>query len=235
MTKHWADGPMAALDFETTGTDPETARIVQAALVVDNRKEYGGMVTVVDCLVDSDVEIPKEATEIHGFTTEIVKKMGFPAKATIEFLIEALTEFDDYPLVICNVPYDWPLLVAEAKRHEIEIVARPSFLDPLLIDRHVDRYRKGSRKLVDMAALYEVPFDGKAHSATADAFTAIGVMREIVNRYPDLRKYSLVELQAVQNQWYEAWKQGVNAYWEKNNKPQRVTNSWPKIERKVAV
>jgi DNA polymerase III epsilon subunit-like protein len=33
MSPTWADGPMATFDLETTGVDPETARIVTASVI----------------------------------------------------------------------------------------------------------------------------------------------------------------------------------------------------------
>lgn len=54
------------LDLETTSSDPETARIVQIALAVDN--EYPKV-----NFVNPQIPIPPESTAIHGITDDIVK------------------------------------------------------------------------------------------------------------------------------------------------------------------
>ena len=47
-------------------------------------------------------------------------------------------------------------------------------LDPRVLDKHIDPYRRGGRKLTDLCAHYKVALDG-AHSADADAIAACRV------------------------------------------------------------
>ena len=65
---NWSDGRLLAFDTETTGTDPETARIVSAACLW-----RGGASEAADeeWLVNPGVPIPAEATAIHGITDEM--------------------------------------------------------------------------------------------------------------------------------------------------------------------
>ena len=63
----WNTLPRAAFDLETTGKNSRSARIVTASItVVDSR---GELVQEHEWLADPGVEIPLEASEVHGVTT----------------------------------------------------------------------------------------------------------------------------------------------------------------------
>ena len=55
-------------------------------------------------------------------------------------------------------------------------------LDPRVLDRHLDRYRKGRRTLTDLCAHYGVTLEG-AHDAAADALAALEVVRALGRRF----------------------------------------------------
>ena len=72
------------------------------------------------------------------------------------------------PVVAYNAPYDFSLLKYEALRHGIEpIIAPAPVIDPLVLDKAHDRYRKGKRTLEVVAAHYAVSLVG-AHDAAAE-------------------------------------------------------------------
>jgi hypothetical protein len=104
---------MVGLDLETTGRDPEEARIVSASLV-----EVGGGLPLREraWLVDPGVEIPEGATEVHGITTERVRAEGLPTDAAIGEILTALDQAlgTSRPLVIFNARYDLTVLDREA-------------------------------------------------------------------------------------------------------------------------
>lgn len=184
--------PVGCLDFETTGVDPENDRIVSAAFVLLD--QTGQVHEGRHWLVNPGVPIPAGATEVHGITDEQVQTDGMAAATAVEQIAQALARFvsEEYrhqvggivPLVVFNAPYDLTMLDREIKRHEVGLVGDidgvggiwwdvAPVIDPLVIDKHVDRYRKGSRKLVDLAQLMPgVEYEGDAHNATADAVTA---------------------------------------------------------------
>jgi DNA polymerase-3 subunit epsilon len=228
-SRHWADGSFVAFDCESTGIDPLTARILQAAIVLDDP----GPPAKQDArtfLINPGVPIPAEASAIHGITAEKLKD-AWPSRQAIPCIAEALhatAVITGYPLVVFNAAYDWPLLLAAIRRLKRTPPAdfNPLFLDPLVIDRAQDRYRRGSRKLEAVAAFYHVPLDS-AHDALADAKAAIGIMRALVAAYPELRNDTLEQLQEVQTKWYAEWRDHLNEYWESIGKADRVTGSWP--------
>ncbi|MFQ5381207.1 MAG: exonuclease domain-containing protein, partial [Dehalococcoidia bacterium] len=152
--KDWKNETIPALDFESTGLDPLTARIVQVALVFvapDGALEPRSWTAIVD----PGVEIPAEASTVHGITTEIAREQGISPAEALRHLSEPLEEIEAErkPLVIYNAPYDWPLLLSEAGRHHVAVPAVP-IVDPLVCDHAVDRYRRGRRTLDDVARHY---------------------------------------------------------------------------------
>src|SRR4051812_33918584 len=144
----WHQGTLLAFDTETTGTDPETARIVTAAAVVIDPAE--GSVKNEKWLADPGVEIPAEATAVHGITTEYAQKHGLHAVEVAydltRFLAEALEA--GIPLIAYNGSYDFTVLDRECRRHDVQTLSERctddgltlTVIDPLVIDKHVDKF-----------------------------------------------------------------------------------------------
>ncbi|MCL1598820.1 MAG: exonuclease domain-containing protein, partial [Actinomycetia bacterium] len=159
----WHEGPLGVLDLEATGVDPRTARIIEVALL---RFEVDGSSTVlVDRLIDPGVPIPAVVTDITGISTgDVVTSGGDPVEvlAAARDAVAGLVD-EGVPIAIYKATYDWPLLGAELARHGLG--ALPSvppavLIDPLVLDRHVERYRKGKRTLEAVANYYGVRLDG---------------------------------------------------------------------------
>ena len=152
----WHEGPLAGFDTETTGTDTETARIVTAAVIV-----HGPGPVDARWLVNPGIEIPAEATAVHGISTETAQAQGLdPADALAE--IAAHLEMvigKGVPLVIYNAPYDLTVMDRETRRNGLEpfgdVLTRYDGLivDPFVLDKHLDPYRKGKRTLTAAGAL----------------------------------------------------------------------------------
>lgn len=163
---------MIGFDVETTATDPTEARIVTAALA----KCGGGDGTETESwMADPGVEISEEAAGIHGITTEKARAEGLPPAAVIPEVIEELAAARQlgYPVVIFNAPYDLTVLDREARRHDIEPLSLDGLyvIDPLVMDKWLDRFRKGSRKLEAICKCYGATLDA-AHDADSDALAA---------------------------------------------------------------
>ena len=226
MAPWWA-GTLTVPDTETTGIDVARDRMVSLAVVRVTRTgavEPGSLATVVD----PGLPIPAGAAAVHGITTERAHADGVPPGMALRAAVPLLLRCRDEgaPVVIFNAPFDWPLLAAEARRHGVALPAVP-LLDPLLLDRHFDRYRRGSRRLADVAAHYRVRLDA-AHSAEADAVATAGVARALVAAFPDeLRHVSVADLQARQALWYGQWRDSLNDYWARRGDPRRHTAEWP--------
>ena len=93
------------------------------------------------------------------------------------------------PLVVMNAPFDLTLLDRELRRHRASTLdhwfeTKPlRVLDPRVLDKHLDRYRKGRRTLTDLCAHYGVVLEG-AHDAAADALASMDVVRAVGRRFP---------------------------------------------------
>ena len=205
----WATLPLAGLDFETTGVDVEQDRIVTAAVVYDLP---GQRVDAWSLLVDPQVDIPEAATAIHGISTEKARQFGVDAPDAVAEVVDQLAVAwrDGLPVVGFNVAYDLTLLDRESRRWLDEpLVIGGPVLDPLVIDRRVDRYRKGPRNLAAVCAQYGVPADpGGGHDAVADASQAVRLLRAVLARPSfelDPATFTPAELSAKCGRWHAGW------------------------------
>ncbi len=216
---------VASFDTETTGVDPLEARIVTACLA---HVGVAGMTGIQRWLVNPGVEIPAEASAIHGVTTERARTEGMDPCEAAKQMCDALEDVwaAGNAVIVMNAPYDLTLLQAELKRHGCPPMHCGPVLDPLVIDRALDRYRKGSRKLDAMAATYAVKLDG-SHSADQDALTSARVVWAQARRYPKLAERTLDDLQGIQAEWHRTWAVGFQEHCRKANHDAVIDPSWP--------
>jgi DNA polymerase-3 subunit epsilon len=183
VSGNWCD-TLGVFDLETTGVDVEVSRIVSATVAVID--SAGACATRQDWLADPGVEIPASASAVHGITTERARREGRAPLEVVSEIVAALRALfaRGLAVVVYNAPYDLTLLNREARRHGVEPLHRPApIIDPLVIDRAVDRYRKGKRTLEVTAREYGVPLVD-AHDAGADAIAAGRVAQAIARRHP---------------------------------------------------
>ncbi|HEY8979556.1 MAG TPA: 3'-5' exonuclease [Streptomyces sp.] len=229
----WYEGPLAAFDTETTGVDVETDRIVSAALVVQDAT--GTRPRVTRWLVNPGVPVPSSATAVHGLTEEHLQRNGrWPAPVMYE-IAELLAEQAAVgrPLVVMNAPFDLTLLDRELRRHRASSLGdwleqTPlRVLDPRVLDKHLDRYRKGRRTLTDLCAHYEVTL-AEAHDAGADALAALEVVRAVGRRFSArLERLSPGELHSLQTGWHAAQARGLQAWFARSGQEETVDPAWP--------
>ena len=190
---------VVVFDTETTGLNLKEARIVTACLAeLDSAGNLHSPAR--EWLADPEIEIPEAASNVHGVTTEMARATGRNAKEVVWEILEALRGYlaAGIPVIAYNAPYDFSILHFEALRHGLEPLGTPApVLDPLVLDKWVDTYRKGKRKLEITAEFYGVQLSD-AHNATADAIAAGRVLQAMVAKFPDQFSVSLEELQAIQ-------------------------------------
>lgn len=219
---------IAVFDLETTGLDLTNARIVTACAVELNAA--GKIVgSNSEWLADPGIEIPTQASDVHGVTTEIARRDGRPADLVVGELLEALRSFfaRGLPVVAYNAPYDFTILHYEALRHGLEPLKLGSVIDPLVIDKFKDKYRKGKRRLENAAEFYKVALDD-AHNATADAVAAGRIAQAIAKRWADELPASAQELHDAQVGWSEALDADFETYMRKSINPDfTATRGWP--------
>lgn len=197
------DRDLAVFDLETTGVDVRSARVVTACVALLDAS--GAVVSRRDWLADPGVEIPEGAAAIHGITTERARAEGRPAAEVVAEIVDELRAHLTVgrPIVVYNAPYDLSLLAHEAARHGVVPLVDPApVVDPLVIDKAVDRYRKGKRTLELAAAHYGVALDG-AHDAGADAIAAGQVAQAIARVHAAALPATPAELHTAQARWHD--------------------------------
>jgi DNA polymerase-3 subunit epsilon len=228
----WYGGPLVGFDTETTGVDVTVDRIVTAAVV----RRDGSGTEARTWLVDPGVPIPEAATAVHGISTEVARTQGRPAAEALDEVASALVAAwrAGTPVVAFNACYDLSLLDAELRRHALPTVARRlgraagPVVDPLVLDRALERYRPGKRRLGDLCAVYGVPTPDALHAAHVDVAATLDLLEHIVARYPYLAELDLATLQAYQVHAHLTWAESFNAWRDQHGLPGPCAElDWP--------
>lgn len=244
----WHLGPMTPFDCESGGVNVEEHRIVTITVgsikpAADGRPQvdmWSGLIAV-------DIDIDPAATEVHGITTAYAREHGKPASEVLDEAagLLALSLSRGVPVVGMNLAFDWTILDRECRRWQVPTVSErlayvdkpfAPVIDVLVLDKAMDRYRPGKRKLTDLCALYGVRHDG-AHDATEDALAAARIayvmgrqsrfefdkLRGLYHdrRYPEriardwqaMGRMDLGELHERQIRWYREQAEGLADYW----------------------
>lgn len=227
-----------AWDTETTGTDPTEARIVTAALVGRGGTSEERVQT---WLINPGIPIPPETTRIHGIDDAKAQAKGAEPKQALEEIADTMARAIRYgmPLVAFNTAYDWSVLHYELLRHRLPTMSdrlgcQPhSLIDPLVLDKQADKYRKGSRKLQAVAAHYGVHLENW-HEAEADATAALGIADALFEQHPRLAAYDSQRLFLAQQAWREEQQKGLQAHFRKTDPEAYCAPEWPLIPAQQA-
>ena len=221
-------GRLGVFDLETTGVDVRTARIVSACVAVLDPE--GGVLERRDWLADPGIEIPERAAAVHGITTERARAEGRPASGVVAEVTDSLRELlgSGTPVTVYNAPYDLSLLAHECARHTVAPLATLSpIIDPLVLDKAVDRYRRGKRTLEVTAQHYGIALDD-AHDAGADAVAAGRVAQALVKAFPAELDLDPRELHTRQAAWFAEQAASFEEYMRRVKDPSFVASrGWP--------
>jgi len=227
----WHQRRLAAFDLETTGIDSESDRIVTAAvsLVGD-----GLPPTFHAWLLDPGIPIPAGASAVHGITTEQARAEGRQPLEAVEEIVALLAEqlLQGVPVVAFNARFDLTCLDREARRHGITpLLERVGgadgmlVVDPYVLDKQVDRFRKGKRTLGAVCAHYNVPLDD-AHDSHADALAAARVAWRLGQAFEQLR----CDLRALHDQqiaWAAEQAASFEDWLRRQGRDERIEPAWP--------
>jgi len=206
----WEDIPFTVIDFETTGRDAESDRVIEIGLVTF---EKGKVASRESLLVNPGVPVPEESRAVHGITDE--ELAGAPDFATV--MPRVLELLQSRLPVAYNAPFDRGFLLAEIKRAapkgmtlgDMPPAARDdvAWVDPLVWAREILKELK-SRRLGDVTKHLGIPLE-QAHRAAGDAEATGRVLLGLAPQMP--RIYGeLVRLQkryaAFQDAEFAAWK-----------------------------
>lgn len=207
------DMPICALDLETTGPNPLSDRIVTAHLSLINPQT--GTIQPHDWLLNPGIEIEPGAAAVHGITTEHAQEHGQDYTEGVQQIRDALINAWEagHVVVAFNGAFDLTLVNAECGRLDIGLLELGPVVDPFILDKQHDKYRKGSRKLGDVCQHYSITLDN-AHEAAADALAAARLAYKLLRRY-DLATKPAEQLMHQQAVWYAEQQTGLATYWRK--------------------
>ena len=221
---------VGVFDLETTGIDVTADRIVTAHVGLLDAS--GRVIRARDWLADPGVEIPEGASAIHGISTEHARANGRPATEVLGEVVTAVRALLDagIPVVAYNAPFDFSLLKYESLRHGVAPIEDPSpVIDPLVVDKAYDRWRKGKRTLEVVAAHYAVRLDA-AHEASADAVAAGRVAQALAERFAPWLPDTVHELHTRQIGWARAQAESLTEYFVRIGRiepDERLDGRWP--------
>ncbi|MGB0679096.1 MAG: PolC-type DNA polymerase III [Polyangiales bacterium] len=201
----WQAFPWVVVDFETTGLDAQTHRVLEIGLVCF---DAGELTARHDFLINPQMPVPEEARAVHGITDEELAQAP-----TFAELLPRITELVQGRLPVAyNASFDRGFLLAELARVGAVDAPAPAFdpevqwIDPLVWVRELQKYEKG-KKLTDVCARLGIPLDN-AHRAASDAEATGKVLLKLAGKLP--RTYR--ELVRIQTQ-YAAAQEAEFARW----------------------
>jgi DNA polymerase-3 subunit epsilon len=226
---NWNEGPLLGFDTETTGTDVFGDRIVTAALVY--KADYGSEPLKYEWMINTGTEIPEDATKVHGISNEIMAEQGLPAVQVLgelNLLIHQFVHDKGATVVAYNAPFDLSLLREDSRRAGVNfahVLTECPVVDPWVIDKQTDKYRKGKRNLSTTAEHFGIDPAG-AHGALADVIMTMRLAYRLAAKFDKLRVPA-----RVIHDWQVQWKAQQNADYQsylRKTKPDAVVDSaWP--------
>ncbi len=168
--------PLAFIDLETSGVNLATDRIIEIAIV---KVLPDGKKTVKRKLINPQIPIPKQASDVHGITNEMVKD----APIFKEVAQELKQMLDGCDIAGYNSNrFDIPMLVEEFLRAEVDFDMKGR----RLIDVQNIFHRMEQRTLSAAYKFYCNKILDGAHSAEIDATATHEILIAQLQRYPDL-------------------------------------------------
>ncbi len=161
---------LVALDFETTGLQPEQGdRITEVGLV---RIEYGRIVDRFTSLVNCGVLIPRHIVAYTGITQQMVE-----TAPPVAVVMHKMAKFIGNATVIShNSVFDHRFFVRECRRQHMDFRVEP-FICSMRVARRVYPELR-THSLAELARVLKLRTTGVQHRAAADAeVTAELVMR----------------------------------------------------------
>lgn len=168
--------PVVFFDLETTGINIAKDRIVEISML----KIYpNGNKESKTWLVNPEIEIPKEASDIHGITNEkVVNEPIFN-----ELALEVSEMIKGCGLAGFNSNrFDIPLLAEEMLRAEVDF----DMNDRVAVDVQVIYHKKEERTLSAGYKFYCGEDIKNAHSAEADTNATYEILKAQLDKYDDL-------------------------------------------------
>jgi DNA polymerase-3 subunit epsilon len=225
---------ICALDFESTGVDVATARVIEIGAALYDSDRRAVLATLAILVIPPSTEIPPEITELTGLTPEDLRQFGLLPAEAFARLASFVKQGEVESFVGHNcTTFDAPLLRAEIKR----CVAAPQ-LAPLTALPWIDTISDldprrlkpgGSMRLSYLAADHGFlnPFP---HRALGDCLTVL----KILEQHPldvvlERARSPLIVLEAVGTFEQNEAKKSLGFRWEKVDTGEVFPKKWVKL------
>ncbi|MDA0578480.1 MAG: exonuclease domain-containing protein [Verrucomicrobia bacterium] len=168
--------PLAMFDIEATGTNPQTDRIIDLAIIL---AQPDGKQKTHEFRLNPGIPIPAEATAVHGiYDKDVSDCPHFKDKAR-----EIEAAFANADLAGFNLlRFDIPMLIEEFMRVGIEF----DITERRVVDVQRIFHKKEPRDLTAALSFYCQEMHLGAHGALPDADATLRVLEAQLERYPDL-------------------------------------------------
>lgn len=176
------------LDTETTGLDPLRGdRLVEIGCVeIFNRMPTG---QTFHRYINPERDMPQEAYEVHGLSTDFLADKPVFAAIADEFL----SFVGDSPLVIHNASFDIGFINAELEKTSRPPIPRERLVDTLLLARR--KHPGVSNRLDDLCSRYAIDNSHRTrHGALLDAELLAEVYIDLIGA----RQSQLILAESVQ-------------------------------------
>ncbi|UAK38383.1 3'-5' exonuclease [Gordonia bronchialis] len=225
----WVEHPLACFDVESTGPNPTQDRVVTACIARIDITNGKGEIEADNWLLNPGIEIPQGAIDVHGVTNEVARTEGSDYEEGL-LAIWAMLQLlwgDGRIVAAYNGSFDLTMMTSELRRLGHDPGDVGPMVDPHVLDKHFDKYRKGSRKLTAVCEHYGVEL-GDAHNAAADALGAARLAWVMPRRFPELATLTAAELQEKQALWYADQKRSLFDYLRrKGESVDDESTDWP--------
>jgi DNA polymerase-3 subunit epsilon len=168
--------PLAFIDLETTGINPGTDRIVEIAIV---KILTDGNKSVKRKLINPGMPIPKNASDVHGISDEMVKDA--PSFKQVAQELKQMLDGCDLAGYNSN-RFDIPLLMEEFLRAQVDFDMKSR----KLLDVQNVFHKMEPRTLSAAYKFYCSKNLEGAHGAEADATATYEILEAQLERYPEL-------------------------------------------------
>lgn len=237
---HCPPAKVGVFDLETTGVRTELDRIVTA--YVGSLDEHGNVTSGREWMIRPDGYVISDgAAAVHGITTEQALAEGRPFAEVLPEILAALVELAELgvPIVAYNASYDFTMLAHEMDRagiaDPVSIIDGIDIIDPFVLDKQFDKYRRGSRTLTATAPLYDVTLtDEEAHGAQADAIAAGRIALKFITT--ELAGVQAPVLRRMQTGWSREQRASLKSYKRSNGEEDfDLDLNWPLYESALAL
>ncbi|MFG2869255.1 3'-5' exonuclease [Streptomyces sp. NPDC048338] len=198
----WHRRRLLSLDIATTGNRAEVDRILAASV-------RGSDGAAEDWLLDPGPDpVSVAPSKGHGIGVERARAEGVPAAEALEELAGTLAGHlaSKEVLVVWFAPHVLSTLHAELLRHGVPPLTErlpagvAPICDPLVLDRHADRYRPGRRSLADVTEWYGIPHPHPGEAAS-DAEATLVLAQAVAACHPAIARLSRPALHVEQIRW----------------------------------